>query len=526
MNNTIDILNHYLQQEGYVVQHQKIKERLLSDPDNNILAITNTLDFFKIKNLVAEVPKDTFYELPKNFIAQISQNGHSNLVLVSKEDQSSVKIHLEKGKNFVLSNVKFMQHWSGLILAIEKNPEKRDLSLKKHFANLIWPLTLMSMMVLLYLTHKNPILTVLLGLSPFGLAVSWLILKEKYQADNYGSSFCYMSKKTNCKRVINSNSSKLFNTFDLADLSFFFFTTISTYLLIFGFNGLLAIGVIMSITVVPYALYQQGVVLKQWCPLCLVVTTVLLFQGLIVLMYSNTFYFKMIDAAYLLAVGLLSVLLLKQAKLFLFSKLHIENLSIENLSFRRNHYLFIPYFQNLPSQNTELNQIIDIQFGSPNPILKVLVVTNPFCEACFEVHDILKEFLKNHSNDIQLKFRFYVNFKNRNDLKTIIAEKLLELYQTDKNLFNQAWNDWFSKTTAKKWLEQWGKPLHKRNSQILESHAIWCESVNIDSTPTIFLNGKKFPQIFKPNDIVYFIEPILEFEKQNNQKLLYNNTYA
>ena len=180
----------------------------------------------------------------------------------------------------------------------------------------------------------------------------------------------------------------------------------------------------------------------------------------------------------------------------------------------------------MPSQNTELNQIMDIQFGSQNPILKVLVVTNPFCEACFEAHDILKGFLKNHSNDIQLNFRFYVNFKNRNDLKTTISEKLLELYQTDKNLFNQAWNDWFSKTTANKWIKQWGNPNNNGNSKTLESHAIWCESANIDSTPTIFVNGKKFPQIFKPKDIIYFLEPIVEFEKQNSQKLFHKNTYA
>ncbi|MGF1555622.1 hypothetical protein, partial [Paucihalobacter sp.] len=312
----------------------------------------------------------------------------------------------------------------------------------------------------------------------------------------------------------------------LADLSFIYFSTIATCMLIFGFNGLLAVSVTLSLLVVPYALYQQGVVLKQWCPLCLVVSAVLLFQGLIVLCYSNTYYSKMLDVAYLLVFGLLSVLLLKQVKLFLSSKLQIENLSIENLSFRRNHYLFIPYFQNLPNQNTELNQTVDIQFGSNNPILKILVITNPFCEACFEVHDILKEFLKNHSNDIQLNFRFYVNFKNRNDLKTTIAEKLLELYQIDKNLFNQAWNDWFSKTTANKWIEQWGKPHNNSNSKILETHAIWCESANINSTPTIFINGKKFPQIFKPNDIIYFIEPILEFEKQNSQKLFHKNTYA
>jgi len=513
MNNILDILNHYLKQEGYVVSHQKIKERLFSDPDNNIAAITNTLDFFNIKNIVAEVPKDTFYDLPINFIAQVTKNGLSNLVLVCKESQGIVKVYFEKGKNLVLSNAEFMQHWSGLILAIEKNAEKRVLSLKTHLTNLIAPLILMAILVLFYLTHKNPVVAVLLVLTLIGLAASWLILKEKYQAADIASAFCHIGKNTNCKGVINSSSSKLFNTFDLADLSFIYFSTIATCMLIFGFNGLLAVSVTLSLLVVPYALYQQGVVLKQWCPLCLVVSAVLLFQGLIVLCYSNTYYSKMLDVAYLLVFGLLSVLLLKQVKLFLVSKLQIENLSIQNLSFRRDYKLFIPYYNSLNEIDTQADKIREISLGVRTPILKLTIITNPLCKSCIEAHKTYMNLLKSYNNRIQLNFRFLVPSNDRTDHKTIISERLLQLYfEDDIGVFLEAFNDWYNNVNVKNWTKKWRKCEDLEYNNVLYQHMHWSMINGILSTPITLINDRLFPLNYNFKDIINFIEPILEHE--------------
>lgn len=70
---------------NYRITNQDLKERLYSDPDDGVVAITNTLDSFAIVNIVADVPKDSYSELPQSFISQISHNNQFKLALVAKE---------------------------------------------------------------------------------------------------------------------------------------------------------------------------------------------------------------------------------------------------------------------------------------------------------------------------------------------------------------------------------------------------------------------------------------------------------
>ena len=80
MDNIFYILFYYLKKEGYSLKKQDFKLRLFSDPNSMVVSITNTLDFFGIKNIVATVPKTSFKELPQRFIAQVNRNNQFNLI--------------------------------------------------------------------------------------------------------------------------------------------------------------------------------------------------------------------------------------------------------------------------------------------------------------------------------------------------------------------------------------------------------------------------------------------------------------
>jgi hypothetical protein len=221
----------------------------------------------------------------------------------------------------------------------------------------------------------------------------------------------------------------------------------------------------------------------------------------------------MLDVAYLLVFGLLSVLLLKQVKLFLVSKLQIENLSIQNLSFRRDYKLFIPYYNSLNEIDTQADKIREISLGVRTPILKLTIITNPLCKSCIEAHKTYMNLLKSYNNRIQLNFRFLVPSNDRTDHKTIISERLLQLYfEDDIGVFLEAFNDWYNNVNVKNWTKKWRKCEDLEYNNVLYQHMHWSMINGILSTPITLINDRLFPLNYNFKDIINFIEPILEHE--------------
>ena len=74
----------------------------------------------------------------------------------------------------------------------------------------------------------------------------------------------------------------------------------------------------------------------------------------------------------------------------------------------------------------------------------------------------------------------------------------------------QSVKDWYSLLNLEKF-----KALHHTNGEqvdtAVEKHIIWSKAVDIKATPTIFVNGRKLPELYNWVD---FIET-LEFELKN-----------
>ncbi|WP_375240095.1 cysteine peptidase family C39 domain-containing protein, partial [Aurantibacter sp.] len=211
MDKTFQILLKLLKSFNYNLPEQEVKERLFSDPDKGVTSITNTLDYFNIKNLVANVPKGAFNQLPNSFIAQVGNHKQSSLVLINKIDEKNVKISTDKEQLISMSIDDFLMNWTGLIIAIEKNENRNPKNLKKLLLNTV-PLLVALLLILIIVFTTNYILkSVYFVLSLVGVYVSFLIIKEKLSSDNSSSKFCKISENTDCQSVLKSKESKLFN---------------------------------------------------------------------------------------------------------------------------------------------------------------------------------------------------------------------------------------------------------------------------------------------------------------------------
>lgn len=514
MNNySYDLLVEYLKKENYFIKPQKIKERLFSDPDAGVLAITNTLDFFQIENLAVKVPKTSLKELPKSFIAEFQNNDQSRLVLITKFSEN-FEVFIDTKNTVILSHDDFIKNWTGLIIAIEENDSKKPIDTNKWLNRIA--IAFLVLLPLIYVISRGDSLSQLgyFALSITGVIISLLITYEKFGGNAFLSKVCTISKKTSCSQVINSKSAKLFNSIDIGDVCVSYFTfQLLEVLFIPNTTTYIVLTIVAPIGIL-YSLYHQMFTIKKWCPLCLGVVGVLAIQFVLIFSRYNGFNFHFNLLLVELFLSITIVFVWQKIKALLHSYQENETLAIENLKFRRNYYLFLPYYNSLKEIETSTKEH-QFTLGSSNPLVKVLVVISPSCVYCKEVVMTLKKKLLN-IEETQVNIRLLISETNKESIKVQMLLRLIHLYETEgKNSFLEALEDWYTFTNANLWFKKWGKQSNKKAQEYLKEHYSWSKKNNINATPKLFINNRLFPNMYEPKDLINFIEPLIEHKKQN-----------
>lgn len=322
---------------------------------------------------------------------------------------------------------------------------------------------------------------------------------------------CHIGEETDCDSVLNSKAAKLIGNVGLSDVSLVYFITQILCTLILAdnnkaiFNYLSYVSII-GILFIPYSLYQQKFVIKKWCPLCLSILSIILYQGLLslVLIRSNKLnsfsFFNFHILILISTIVALSWVLLYNA---LSNNRLLKPLKIEALSFRRNYHLLMPFLEKQPLVS-DYSYLQRIEIANSNSDTKILIATNPLCKSCIELHQLMQLLLKKYNN-LSVELIFYVPL-NSNDPRTKIAATFLKKTSPLKNI-----EEWFHGNQD---IETFLTPKVSENEnnildiQELSKHKNWCISNNIYTTPTIILNGKRFPQFYHPTDIQYFVGEI------------------
>jgi uncharacterized membrane protein len=515
MDNLFYILLKLLDSFDYNLPKQAVKERLFSDPGKGVVPIINTLDFFGVKSVVANVQKEVFNELPKSFIAQVRNGNQLNFVLIKKVDDKNVRVDMRNKPSVLLEIENFVMNWTGVIIAIEKNEKPSQKKPQKHKTNYTFVLSVLLIIFYIGITSDSFFKSIYLVFSLIGVYTSYLIIKEKLTPDGYSSKFCSNSSKTDCQSVINSKEAKIFNAVDLSDASIIYFSFISIIFIIASNVIVFKVLSFLSLPLILFSAYYQYFKIKKWCALCLIIIGVLLLQFSILTIIPSEEKLDLLILLPMLLILSLIIISWMNFKKLLITQVRNEELRINNLSFKRNYHLFLPYYKSLPLIDTSEDSIIDISIGNPNANVRILTVTNPFCEFCFETHKILMKLLEKYENQILIRFRFFIPYENRDNPETQIAERLMDLFLNEKDCFEAAFQHWYSKVSIQEWFNKWGKCKNESINNILKHQQQWSVNNNIDSRPAILINEKFFPKFYTPEDIKHFIKPIIDFEDQN-----------
>ncbi len=510
----INSINTYLKKLSIYIDIKEFQLQIKSHPDfPSLLSVTDTLTFFDVTNKVYNIDKSDFQFLPNKFIARVDKETKKFVYVEKKEDKYKI---YDSNRIKTISEIEFETLFDDIVLFIDEKiiPSKKD---KRVFKTNV-PIIIIAS--ILFITSFWNILAIkdciFILSSLIGFYLSLIALKKVFNISNpILDKLCNISTDNSCDEVINSKKWILFNKINFSDISILFFTTqIAT----FFFHGLRATlneyyyiqsnVLILAIPFVLVSLFFQKVIVKKWCPICLLISLLLMLQLFYVIFYkgyssiftTNHFVF------YILWFSLFYILWVKTKNHIIENNESKQSL-IELNRLVRNYQVFK---NTLNVNKTYSFPSSAIKLGNANANLELTIITNPFCGHCKQPYEMLKSFLSKYENRISINIIF----------NTIQSEKLTQICGILMQSTNKSHeiDDYFDMMDrfyqfddSEEWLSYYNKlSVSTDIKETLNKQSTWCSENNFTFTPCLFINGKEFPRVFKIKNLDYYIEELLD----------------
>ncbi len=520
-NQLAQIVVRLLKENNISFNKKELEFQIQSHPSYPSLhSITGVLNHFNIENIAAKVEAEESIvnQLPNCFIAQVTE-GNSNSLVTVKKKSNGYSIYNGIVKTLDLVKEDFIKKFTGIIVAVEENETK---SSSKQYDSLlkIVPLTLLFLISVyfIYKANYNIYSNLYLLLSLAGIIISIAIIKQELGLQTkIGDAFCSSAKKNkDCDAVLTSNGAIIFESFKLSDLSLVYFTGLLLASIVLSPSSSLLYSLsLISLPVVIYSIYYQYFVTKSWCFLCLTIGGILVLQGIIAYFFGFIdFYYQLNDILIFTFVTITSFLFWLTLKPYITEIKKLRSEKIKTTKFQRNFTIFETLLKSKEKANTLIPQTDEIVFGNEKANVEIVVITNPFCGYCKDSHTLVENILKKYENDVKITIRFNIQIdENESDLKYIVT-RLYELYFIEnKEKCLLAMHDIYKGISPKKWFDKFGKSNQdKKYIDFIKSEKSWCTQNNINFTPAILINGYSYPKQYDRNDLLFFIEDLIEMQ--------------
>ena len=505
------------------VSIETINDTLQSHPDYpSFLSISDTLNNWKVENLVIQTSEEKLSEIPIPFITSFKQG-----VFVAVLDvlENEIVIVNQQGKKETIAKNVFLSQWTENNLVAEANEFSGEINYQQkinatNIKTVVYSLIPLGILTSLFIPYLNGSITLLptlyLLVKLIGLTASVLLLWYDIDKGNpLLKQICSGIQKANCSAVLNTKAATLGGIVTWSEVGFVYFAGSLLFSALAGINTVLPVLSIFSLLALPYiffSIYYQWKVAKQWCVLCLMVQAVLLTEGILVIANNSLSFFQtkeafannFIFALYALLIPSISWFLLKH----LLKRLQVakyEKRSYSMLKF--NDQVFWSLLKTQPSIVDHSTSELGITIGNPNAKHTIIKVCNPYCGPCAKSHLELEKIIKQNP-EVKAQIIFHVSEDER-DFRAKPVRHFLAIAEMDNPQFTaKILDDWYLskekdyKSFAIKY------PLYEelktQNEKIIKMRE-WCENVKIKYTPTIFIDGFELPKHFLLSDINYFI---------------------
>lgn len=519
MEKRFDFLFTFLEKEKILINKQEFLFQLQSHPDYpTLLSISDTLTFFKIQNGVFRVNIEEIELLPNQFITLLREvNSPPKYYLIKKQDY---KYYYSPNEKFIeISQDELTSRWTSIILLINKEESEYKKESAKNWKTYLMLLSMFLFALNIFILKPNEITFNIFFIFPtIGIMLSMAALKDLFGTQNkLINSLCNLTSTTNCTSVINSKKWKILDYINFSDLSIIFFSFQILYFIFSAYtNGsndffsIQSIITLLSIPVILTSIYYQKVIEKKWCPICIMISTIIICEFLylifaekfILYIYSNS----IIACGFIFSFVILLWSIIKNTLLKL--KRYREN-ELKSNRFERNYNNFKKIL--VSTEKIEFPSSL-IKLGNINSKTVITLISHPFCIYCEEVHTFFEDILNFHKENILVNIIFKINISDYDEQKNTFFNTFLNIYkEKGQEAFRESMREWFESKSVEKWNKKYSKLVsQENNAHLLENHNDWCISKNFTFTPAIFVNGYEFPNSYDRTNIKFFINDIVE----------------
>ena len=173
---------------------------------------------------------------------------------------------------------------------------------------------------------------------------------------------------------------------------------------------------------------------------------------------------------------------------------------------KHNPLLFDGLLKKQKSHNNN-TEGLGITIGNPNAKYKIVKICNPYCGPCSTAHIALGQLVQKNA-DVQLQIIFLTG-TNKKDPTRIVARHLLAIAEEkDEQLMEHALDDWY--LPERKDYDKFASlypvsEVARDNEHKIDEMLKWIRTADIQSTPSVFVNGHMLPKNYSVNDLKYFL---------------------
>jgi uncharacterized membrane protein len=497
------------------------EETLLRHPQYpSLQSISDSLQKWGFDNAALHLVPEQLAELPFPFIAHLVEDRGKFISVLDRQKEQLLTTDGHTQSWIPL--YEFERSWSGVVLLLEAkerygDPDYKNKRIVEFIQLLRYPILIALVGLLVTATLLfYPVATLQawlhLVLSLVGLGLSIALVSIHIEGTNSPARvLCKTSGKINCDDVLHSPAATLFGIVSWAELGILYYGFQLIGLLISLINGqvtdtltFLAILNILSLLYVPYSIFYQAIVIKRWCRLCLGVQAVLLVHaGIAIPILLSNKWFSLPYVPFLWGAILPSLTWILVKPIWIIASKWKE--TSQNLHrFQSNEVLFAE----LLNQQTEKPPLpIDMpvfRYGDPSAPHVLTIISNPFCKPCALAHRKIEHLLAINPF-IQVEY-IILPGSSLEDKRTRIAAHWLAYASTGKNV-HEAMSSWYHLPgqELEKYFNQYPAESTHYHLELVVRVLEWANRANITSTPTYFINGRAWPEVYRLDDLEYLL---------------------
>ena len=522
-----EILSQYLLHLNIPISKDYCNKLITSHPDYpSLLSLADTMDRLGIEHQIGRIDEDHLDAVSFPYII-FTEADQGDLYLVKNEQE------LTKLKDSSILN-----YWKGLVLKVEPQDTITDEGNNKKYkseqllkgvsfavAAALMGLSILSVIQVFSISYVALVLTVVIGLG-IGYVLFGKEVGIKYKAVE---SFCNTNTRTNCDRILNSETATLFGFFSLSEAAFsYFLFQFAIAVLLFPFVGsnslmwVLAVSSTLAVPVIIFSIYYQALVAKTWCKLCLGVSAVLIAQLVHFALQFGTGSLSTADLQVVPFIAALFVFIpIASFLIVIKSRLLDANEAMNSLATASGVKYNMDVFAHLLMKERRiapgLFQEKELIIGNKTASVELTMAANLNCYPCHVAYHKVIQLVNMYPQHVRLSLRLT---ESRNLISSISASSYLIRYwehyiygteqESDKTkLLLSSWYDAEKRKAIAQTFPLKTEELEKKGSE--EKHYDWMQQAGITHTPTFFVNGYELPKKYNVEDLMVMLPSLVDF---------------